>query len=240
MSVLPDHEIERLCQEERERFTGRHIGMMPIMEKVEGHRPLIEPFNPEQLSPASYDVRLGNDFKVFQRDDTESIDLKDPVDITKDVHIPDNGFFLLHPGEFILGVTKEVVNMPDDLVSRIEGKSSVGRLGLMVHVTAGYIDPGFVGAITLEMTGLHPLPIKLRPGKLIAQLSFHQMTSPAREPYKGRYQGDRTVASSRYGESGAARMMRESLSPCCRAPVVTEAPGSGDMTAICSNCKTPM
>lgn len=175
--ILPDHLISELAQQ----------------------RGLIEPFNPEQVAPASYDVRLGNDFKVFQRDATPYIDLEDPADITHDVHVADGEYFLLHPGEFILGVTKEIVNMPDNLVSRIEGKSSVGRLGLMVHVTAGYIDPGFRGAVTMEMAGLHPLPIKLRPGKLIAQLSFTEMTSAAAKPYQGRYQGDETVTSSRYG-----------------------------------------
>lgn len=162
---------------------------------------LIEPFNPDQVGPASYDVRLGNDFRVFQRDETPAIDFNDPADITKLVHIPDEGYFLLHPGEFVLGVTREVVHMPDDIVSRIEGKSSVGRLGLMVHVTAGYIDPGFNGPITLEMASMHPLPLMLRPGKLIAQLSFHTMTAPALKPYNGRYQGDTTVAASRYDGS---------------------------------------
>ena len=177
--ILPDHEITR-------RSLVRENG-------------LIFPFTTNQVEPASYDVRLGNDFKVFERDATPFIDLDDPADITKDVHIEDGEFFLLHPGEFILGVTQEKVNMPDDLVARIEGKSSIGRLGLMIHVTAGYIDPGFKGAVTMEMYGLHPLPIKLRPGKLIAQLSFHEMKSAARKPYEGRYQGDKSVASSRYG-----------------------------------------
>lgn len=161
---------------------------------------LMQPFRKHNVQPASIDVTLGNMFRVFERDSTPFIDLDSPVDITKEVVIVPGGYFLLHPGEFVLGVTEERVCMPDDLVARIEGKSSVGRLGLMVHVTAGYIDPGFRGPITLEMTCLHPLPIKLRPGKLIAQLSFHEMCMPARKPYAGRYQDAKGVQSSRYGQ----------------------------------------
>jgi dCTP deaminase len=174
---------------------------------------MISPFNPKQVEPASYDVRLGNHFRVFERDATPYIDLASPVDITKEVIIADEEHFMLHPGEFALGVTREVLSMPDDLVARIEGKSSVGRLGIMVHVTAGYIDPGFHGAVTLEMASLHPLPIMLRPGKLIAQLSFMLMMEPAERPYRGRYQGDTTVSPSRYaGEPvSAGDLTREQL-----------------------------
>jgi dCTP deaminase len=174
--ILPDHQISKL-----------------------GQRGVISPFDPAQLEPASYDVRLGNDFKVFQRDFTPYIDLEDPVDVTRHVSVDDGDWFLLHPGEFVLGATKEVVHMPNNLVGRIDGKSSLGRLGLVIHVTAGYIDPGFQGPITLEMACFHPLPIALRPGKLIAQLSFHEMSAPAAEPYNGRYQGATTVESSKYG-----------------------------------------
>lgn len=178
--ILNDEEINRLCC------------MSPT------GTPLIEPYIPLQVEPASYDVRLGNHFKIFQRDSTTHIDLDDPADITKDVYVEDGDEMVLHPGEFILGVTKEKVNMPDDLVARIEGKSSIGRLGIQIHVTAGYIDPGFTGNVTLEMTSHHPLAIALRPGKKIAQVSFHMMTGPALKPYQGRYQGDTTVVSSRY------------------------------------------
>lgn len=177
MSVLPDHEIIMFCEDH---------GM-------------ITPFSVNQVEPASYDVRLGNDFRVFQRDNTACIDLAKPVDITKLVTIADGEIFTLHPGEFVLGVTAERVHIPDNMVCRIEGKSSIGRLGLMVHVTAGYIDPGFRGPITLEMACMHPLAIKLRPGMLIAQLSFHYTSSPAKQPYRGRYQDATTVESSRYG-----------------------------------------
>jgi dCTP deaminase len=158
---------------------------------------VIDPYAPEQVQPASYDVCLGNDFKVFQRDVETTIDMATPVDITRHVHVPDGSYLTLHPGEFALGVTNEHFRIPDDLVARIEGKSSIGRLGLMIHVTAGYIDPGFDGPITLEMFGVHPLALLLRPGMLIAHVSFHQMSGAAAEPYRGRYQGARSVEASK-------------------------------------------
>lgn len=157
---------------------------------------MITPFKPENIQPASIDVTLSDHFRIFEPHDEGFIDLEAPIDITKFVQ---SDRFVLHPGEFALGVTEEVVNMPDDLVARIEGKSSLGRLGLIVHATAGFIDPGFKGAVTLEMTNLMRLPLVLRPGKLIAQLSFHVMSAPASNPYNGRYQGDMTVGASRYG-----------------------------------------
>jgi len=205
MSILPDYAIRHLCVpqevptgafEDGDPF-GKPIRKSEFVNAV----PMIEPYNEEQLEPASYDVRLGNHFKIFERDETPFIDLEDPADITKDVYVKDGGYFLLHPGEFCLGSTMEVVHMPDDIVSRIEGKSSVGRLGVQVHVTAGFIDPGFNGPITLEMASHHPLPVKLRPGKLIAQLSFERMEGKAEEPYQGRYQNAQGVESSKYGKA---------------------------------------
>jgi dCTP deaminase len=180
MTVLNDISIKKRCER------------VPV--------PMIEPYNPDQIQPASYDVRLGNTFRVFQRDARMAVDLDDPIDITKEVFVPDGSFLTLHPGEFVLGATAEKVNMPDDIVARIEGKSSIGRLGLMAHVTAGYIDPGFRGKITLEMACFHPLAIMLRPGKLIAQLSFHEMSGPAAKPYRGRYQDAEGVEASKYGQ----------------------------------------
>lgn len=176
--LLPDSKIAHLCMT----------------------RGLVRPFEPENVQPASIDVRLGNHFKVFVPHGETVIDLNDPVDITKAVAISDQEHFVLHPGEFVLGVTRERVDMPNDLVGRVEGKSSLGRLGLIVHATAGYIDPGFSGRITLEMTNLLRVPILLRPRKLIAQISFSQLLHPAQKPYNGRYQGDLTVAASRYGQ----------------------------------------
>jgi len=160
---------------------------------------LVEPFKPNLIQPASIDVRLGNHFKIFQRDKTNVIDFRNPVDITKDVWVKDDEYFLLHPGEFALGVTYERLNIPSDLVGRLEGKSSIGRLGLFIHVTAGFIDPGFKGPVTLEMYGLHPLPLMLWPRMEIAQISFQQMVRPAAKPYNGRYQNAKGVESSKYG-----------------------------------------
>lgn len=192
--ILADHQLEALCQPTREQPVSR--GFARQVQQT----PLVDPYIPENIQPASIDVRLGTTFKVFQRDSTQVVDLADPVDITKTVEVPVNGSFLLHPGEFVLGHTIERLCVPHDLVARVEGKSSLGRLGLIVHATAGYIDPGFQGRVTLEMTCFHPLPIMLRPELLIAQISFHQMSSPAARPYAGRYQGDDTVAASRYGQ----------------------------------------
>jgi len=182
MSVLADHQIRNRCRKELASY-----GM-------------IEPFNDDQVEPASYDVRLGFDFLVFQRDDTAVIDMNDPADITKPVTVEEGGYFLMHPGEFALGRTLETVNIPTDLVARIEGKSSIGRLGQMIHITAGYIDPGFHGPVTLELYSVHPLPVMLRPPQLIAQISFHEMSSTPSKPYEGRYQHADTVQSSRFAQ----------------------------------------
>jgi dCTP deaminase len=196
--ILPDHKIIALCQPTTlvPIDTDRYPSQMKEIDQV----PMIEPFDESQVEPASYDVRLGNDFKIFQRDKTIGIDFAQPADITRHVRIEDGDYLTLHPGEFVLGVTREVVHMPNGIVSRIEGKSSVGRLGLMVHVTAGFIDPGFNGPITLEMYGVHPLALMLRPGIKIAQLSFHTMLSAAKNPYSGRYQNAKGVESSKYGQ----------------------------------------
>ena len=160
---------------------------------------MVAPYRPANVQPASIDVSLGTEFKVFVPHAEGVVDLRAPVDITKHVKIPEDNCFVLHPGEFVLGVTEEAISMPDDLVGRVEGKSSLGRLGLIVHATAGFIDPGFRGPITLEMTNLMRLPLVLRPGKLIAQISFYLLTRPAEKPYNGRYQNAKTVESSRYG-----------------------------------------
>ena len=178
--ILPDHEIYDRC--------------VRVRAPAE---PLVTPYRAQNLQPASIDVTLADEFRVFVPHGEGLIDLNNPVDLTRKV---ETDRFVLHPGEFVLGVTEEMVNMPDDLVARIEGKSSLGRLGLIVHATAGFIDPGFRGCVTLEMTNLMRLPLVLRPGKLIAQISFHQMSSAAKQPYAGRYQGDMGVGESRYGQ----------------------------------------
>lgn len=170
-----------------------------ILHRIE-QGDMVEPFNPGLLQPASVDLRLGNEFRVFERSGEAIVDLADPVDITKLVRVEDSEYFTLHPGEFVLGHTYEKIRLPDDLVARVEGKSSLGRLGLFVHITAGYVDPGFHGRITLEMHCVHPLAIRLRPMCAIAQVSFHQLSSTAINVYEGRYQGDASVAPSRYGQ----------------------------------------
>lgn len=172
---------------------------------------IIEPFNPAQVQPASYDVRLSRVFmvpryplgvdKLLVR-----VDMHDPStydNLYDRRELDEDESFKLNAGEFVLGGTVEVVKIPTNLVCRIEGKSSCGRLGLIVHATAGYVDPGFNGNITLEMANLLRVPIILHPGDLIAQLSFAYTTQAAARPYghpdlKSRYQGDRETTASRY------------------------------------------
>lgn len=187
MSVLPDYYIKELCE-----------------TPDRGNEPLVQPFDENQLQPASYDVRLGDEFIVFEPHDETHVDLEDPQVTTKRVKAHGPNGFVLHPGEFVLGHTDEIICLPDNIVARIEGKSSVGRLGLIVHATAGYIDPGFKGRITLEMTNLLRTPICLRPGRLIGQFSFQYLAAAALKPYNGRYQGDTSVTESRYGVANPA------------------------------------
>src|SRR4051794_5005072 len=127
------------------------------------------------------------------------IDVKqDMEELTELVEIKEDDVFILHPGEFVLGSTAERVALPDDLVARLEGKSSLGRLGLLIHSTAGYIDPGFDGTITLELSNVARLPISIYPGMPIGQISFLQMTTPVERPYQGKYQGQRGPTASAY------------------------------------------
>lgn len=196
--ILPDFAIEKLCQPTTKVPVDNDLLLSnPPQRRTKeiAQVPMVDPYRPEQLQPASYDVRLHDRFMISEPHDEGYIDLDDPKDITKYVQ---RDRFVLHPGEFVLGVTEEVVHMPDNVVARIEGKSSIGRLGLAIHVTAGFIDPGFNGRVTLEMVNLNKLPIILRAGKLVAQLSFQYMSDPARKPYEGRYQGDMDVTASRY------------------------------------------
>lgn len=165
----------------------------------------IEPWEIALVQPASVDVRLGNTFRVFHNHRTTAIDLSRPViDLTERVEIADDEPFVLHPGEFCLGSTLERIELPDNIVARIEGKSSLGRLGLIVHATAGYIDPGWKGPLTLEMTNLTRVPIMLWARNLIAQLSFMWLDTPALRPYGhpdlgSHYQEQDGATESRYG-----------------------------------------
>lgn len=204
--IVPDHVIRWYCTPEPERsFSGKFEDgdpNLPIFNERVRPR-LVEPYDPDAVQPASYDMRLGNDFRVFTASDTVAIYLSKPEsfrDLTKLVHVEDDEEFVLHPGEFVLGRTLEVVTMPDVLVGRVEGKSSLGRLGLIVHATAGFVDPGFQGAITLEMTNLLRVPIVMQPGQSICQMAFTEMAQKPEQTYSGRYQGDQSVAASRYGQ----------------------------------------
>jgi dCTP deaminase len=160
-----------------------------------------------QIQPASVDLRLGNDFVVYRTAHLSCIDPHDVVSVqqyTDAVRIPDGDAFILHPGEFALGHTLERVRVPDDLVARVEGRSSIGRLAVVVHATAGFIDPGFDGQITLELSNLGRLPVKLYPGMRISQVVFHTMTSPSERPYGvgrgSKYQGQKGPVASRVAD----------------------------------------
>jgi len=165
---------------------------------------VIDPFDDSCIQPSSVDVRLDRLFRVFRNHTAGIIDVKvDLTDLTELIEISPDGVFMLHPGEFVLGSTEERVALPDDIVARIEGKSSLGRLGLLIHSTAGFVDPGWDGHVTLELANVASLPITLYPGMKIGQLSFMQMTTPADRPYgKGatgsKYQGQRGPTPSRY------------------------------------------
>jgi len=170
-------------------------------------RIIIEPFDESCVQPSSVDIKVHHLFRVFRNHTAGIIDVKkDMTDLTELVDIPLDGVFILHPGEFVLGSTLERVAVPNDLVARVEGKSSLGRLGLLIHSTAGFIDAGFDGHVTLELANVANLPITLYPGMKIGQISFMKMTSPAEKPYgsgaKGsKYQGQRGPTPSRYFEN---------------------------------------
>jgi dCTP deaminase len=176
-----------------------------IRRLVEEGRIKIEPWDPGLIQPASVDLRLGDSFRVFHNHRAAAIDLDDPPEnLTEAVVVELGEPFVIHPGEFVLGRTLEWVQIPDDIVARIEGKSSLGRLGLIVHATAGFVDPGFEGTLTLEITNLTRVPIKLYAERPIAQLSFMALDRPAERPYGhpelgSHYQGQVEATESRYG-----------------------------------------
>lgn len=165
-------------------------------------RVVLEPWDPEMVQPASIDVRLDRYFRLFDNHKYAMIDpAKEQPGLTRLLDVGDKPL-ILHPGEFVLGSTFEHVTLPDDIAARLEGKSSLGRLGLLTHSTAGFIDPGFTGHITLELSNTATMPIALYPGMKIGQLCFFQMSSPSEAPYgsaaKGsRYQGQRGPTASR-------------------------------------------
>jgi dCTP deaminase len=175
-----------------------------IRRLVESGAIRIDPWDPALVQPASVDLRLGDSFRVFHNHRVTAIDLREPpTNLTEAAVVADGDPFVIHPGEFVLGRTLESVAIPDDIVARIEGKSSLGRLGLIVHATAGFVDPGFTGTLTLEITNLTRVPIKLYAGLPIAQLSFMALDAPAEHPYGSEalgshYQGQVAATESRY------------------------------------------
>jgi dCTP deaminase len=178
-----------------------------IREELAAGRIVIDPLDESCIQPSSVDLHIDRYFRVFRNHTMGYIDVKqDMEELTELVEIKDDDVFILHPGEFVLGSTSERVALPDDLVARLEGKSSLGRLGLLIHSTAGFVDAGWDGHLTLELSNVANLPITLYPGMKIGQISFLRMTTPADQPYgsKGvgsKYQGQRGPTPSRYFEN---------------------------------------
>jgi dCTP deaminase len=174
-----------------------------ILAELDAKRVQLDPFDAAMVQPSSVDVRLDRFFRVFENHKYPHIDpAADQSDLTRMVEPEGDDAFILHPGEFVLGSTYELVTLPDDVAARLEGKSSLGRLGLLTHSTAGFIDPGFSGHVTLELSNVATLPIKLWPGMKIGQLCFFRLSSPADHPYGSakygsRYQGQRGPTPSR-------------------------------------------
>src|SRR5437762_5547176 len=160
----------------------------------------IDPYDAALLQPSSVDVRVDRFFRVFHNNRYPFIDVKtEQAELTELVEVDDEHPFVLHPGEFVLGSTLERIRLPDDLVARLEGKSSLGRLGLLIHSTPGFIDPGWDGHVTLELSTVANLPITIYPGMNIGQISIVQLTNPAEAPY-----GTREIGSASRGPPGAA------------------------------------
>jgi dCTP deaminase len=174
-----------------------------IRAEVQAGRVRLEPYEPAMIQPSSIDVRLDRFFRVFENHRYPHIDpAQEQAELTRQVEPIGDEPFILHPGEFVLGSTYEVVSLPDDVAARLEGKSSLGRLGLLTHSTAGFIDPGFSGHVTLELSNVATLPIKLYPGMKIGQLCFFRLSSPSEHPYGSsasgsRYQNQRGPTPSR-------------------------------------------
>jgi len=174
-----------------------------IRKEIESGRVGIEPFEADMVQPSSVDVRIDRYFRVFENHRYPHIDpAEEQAELTRLVEPDGADPFILHPGEFVLACTYEVVTLPDDVAARLEGKSSLGRLGLLTHSTAGFIDAGFSGHVTLELSNMATLPIKLWPGMKIGQLCFFRLSSPAEAPYGSgatgsRYQGQRGPTASR-------------------------------------------
>jgi dCTP deaminase len=174
-----------------------------IRSEVDLGRVGLHPYDASMIQPSSIDVRLDRMFRVFENHRYPHIDpAEEQSELTREVEPVGDEPFILHPGEFVLGSTYELVSLPADIAARLEGKSSLGRLGLLTHSTAGFIDPGFTGHVTLELSNVATLPIKLYPGMKIGQLCFFRLTSPSERPYGSagsgsRYQDQRGPTPSR-------------------------------------------
>jgi dCTP deaminase len=173
-----------------------------IRAEIDAGRVVIDPFDDACVQPSSVDLHVDSQFRVFANSRYPYIDVRAEMpDLTELVEVTGDEPFILHPGEFVLGSTAERVALPDDLVARLEGKSSLGRLGLLIHSTAGYVDPGWDGYLTLELSNVANLPITLYPGMKIGQISFFRLTTPAETPYGkagNKYQGQRGPTPSRF------------------------------------------
>jgi dCTP deaminase len=174
-----------------------------IRAELESGRVRLDPYEPAMIQPSSIDVRLDRYFRLFDNHRYAVIDpAEEQPELTRLVEVAPDESLVLHPGEFVLGSTYESVTLPDDIAARLEGKSSLGRLGLLTHSTAGFVDPGFTGHVTLELSNVATLPIKLWPGMKVGQLCFFRLSSPAEHPYGtgasgSRYQGQRGPTASR-------------------------------------------
>jgi dCTP deaminase len=174
-----------------------------IKAELDAGRIGLDPLDRGMVQPSSMDVRLDRFFRLFDNHKYPFIDpAEDQPELTRLIDVEPERPFILHPGEFVLGSTYELITLPDDIAARLEGKSSLGRLGLLTHSTAGFIDPGFSGHVTLELSNVATLPIKLWPGMKIGQLCFFRLSSPAEKPYgsadySSRYQGQRGPTASR-------------------------------------------
>lgn len=174
-----------------------------IRAELESKRVILDPYDETMVQPSSVDVRIDRYFRLFDNHKYPVIDpAEEQPELTRLVEVASEEPFVLHPGEFVLASTYETVTLPDDVAARLEGKSSLGRLGLLTHSTAGFIDPGFSGHVTLELSNVATLPIKLWPGMKIGQLCFFRLSSPAEHPYGSqlagsRYQGQRGPTASR-------------------------------------------
>ena len=175
-----------------------------IRAEIEGGRIVVDPYDPDLVQPSSIDVRVDRRFRVFHNARYPYIDVRQQMEgLTELVEVEEPEPFILHPGEFVLGQTLEQVTLPDDLVARLEGKSSLGRLGLLIHSTAGFVDAGFSGNLTLELSNVANLPITIYHGMPIGQISFMRMDSPVENPYGSgetgsKYQGQAEPTPSRF------------------------------------------